>query len=146
MGIKDKLQKLKPISQIFKQSPREVQQKVEAAGNNAAQAASYVAGNKTEAIQAITNGIVDTTKGSVTAHSGKRLGNSVLKDVKDYTKGDVLCTVLCAVSGTCEVIAGVIIWVPVSGKIVCVSGLKAISYGCMSIRDLCNAEPGNPLC
>ena len=144
MGIKDTFQKLKPISQIFKQSPREVQQQVEAVGNNAAQAA--VAGNQTEAIQAITNGIVDTTKGSVTAHSGKRVGNSGFKGVKDYAKGDVLCTGLCAVSGTCEVISGVIVWVPVPGKIACVSALKAVSYGCMTIRDLCNADPNNPLC
>jgi hypothetical protein len=89
---------------------------------------------------------VDSTKGAVTTHSGARVGTSVFKGAKDYARGDVLCTGLCATSGFCETAAGIIIWIPVPGKICAVSTLKGISYGCMRIRDLCAAEPGNPLC
>jgi hypothetical protein len=127
---------------IFSMTPRQVQQIVEKTG----QEASYIAGNKTEAIQALTNGIIDSTKGAVTTHSGARVGASVFKGAKDYARGDVLCTGLCATSGICETAAGIIIWIPIPGKICAVSTLKGISYGCMRIRDLCAAEPGNPLC
>lgn len=127
---------------IFSMTPREVQLAVLKTGEEA----SYIAGNKTEAIQTITNGIMDTTKGAVTTHSGTRVGTSIFKGAKDYTRGDVLCTGLCAASGICETAAGIIIWIPIPGKICAVSTLKGVSYGCMRIRDLCAADPGNPLC
>jgi len=128
---------------IFTMTPREVQEAVEQTG----QAASSVDGNKTESIQALTNGVVDTSRGALTTHSGSRLGTSVFKGAKDYTWGDMLCTGLCAASGVCETAAGIIVWVPLpSGKICTVSILKGISYGCMKIRDLCAADPTNPLC
>ena len=134
---------------IFSMTPREVQELVEKTG----QEASYLAGNKTEAIQALTNGaidlkngVIDSTKGVVTAHSGSKVGTSIFKAAKDYAKGDVLCTGLCAASGICETAAGIIVWTPIPGKICVVSGLKGVSYCCMRIRDLCAAEPGNPLC
>ena len=127
---------------IFSMTPREVQEIVARTG----QEASYIAGNKTEAIQALTTGIIESTKGAVTTHSGARVGRSVFKGVKDYLKGDFLCTGLCATSGICETAAGIIIWIPIPGKICAISTLKGISYGCMTIRDLCAGEPGNPLC
>jgi hypothetical protein len=129
-------------SNIFSISPREVQEAVETTG----QAASYIAGNKTEAVQALTNGIVDSTKGLFTTHSGARIGKSLFKGATDYARGDVLCTGLCATSGICETAAVVIIWIPIPGKICAASVLKGLSYTSMSIRDLCAAEPGNPLC
>lgn len=127
---------------IFSMTPREVQQAVLKTGEEA----SYIAGNKTEAIQTITNGVMDTTKGAVTTHSGTRVGTSIFKGAKDYARGDVLCTGLCAASGICETAAGIIVWIPIPGKICAVSTLKGVSYGCMRIRDLCAADPGNPLC
>lgn len=127
---------------VFSMTPREVQQAVLKTGEEA----SYIAGNKTEAIQNISNGIMDTTKGAVTTHSGTRVGASIFKGAKDYTRGDVLCTGLCATSGICETAAGIIVWIPIPGKICAVSTLKGVSYGCMKIRDLCASDPGNPLC
>jgi hypothetical protein len=127
---------------LFSITPREVQTMVEKTG----QAASYVAGNQTEAIQVLTNGIVDTSKGIVTTHSGTRAGVSIFKGVKDYFRGDLICTGLCSNSLICETTAGIIIWMPIPGKICAVSGLKGVSYGCMKIRDMCAAEPNNPLC
>lgn len=127
---------------IFLMSPREVQQAVLKTGEEA----SYIASTKTEAIQALTNGLIDTTRGAVTTHSGARVGESIFKGAKDYTRGDVICTGVCAASGICETSAGVIVWIPIPGKICALSTLKAVSYGCMRIRDLCAGDPGNPLC
>jgi hypothetical protein len=126
-------------SNIFSMSPRDVQQAVLKTGEEA----SYIAGNQTEAIQSMANGITDATKGAVTTHSGRRVGTSIFKGAKDHARGDVLCTGLCVTSGICETAAGVIVWVPIPGKICAVSALKGISYDCMRIRDLCAAEPGN---
>lgn len=123
-------------------SPREVQQAVLKTGEEA----SYIASNKTKAIQTITNRIMDTTKGAVTTHSETRVGTSIFKGVKDYTRGDILCTGLCAASGICETTAGIIVWIPFPSKICAVSTLKSVSYGCMKIHDLCAADPVNPLC
>ena len=60
---------------IFLMSPREVQQAVLKTGEEA----SYIASTKTEAIQALTNGLIDTTRGAVTTHSGARVGKAFLK-------------------------------------------------------------------
>jgi hypothetical protein len=93
MGIWNKI---KSVTQIFQQTPREIQQEIAKKGAESAEAASYIVGNKTEAIQTITNGIFDTSKGAVTTHSGARIGNSVFKGAKDYARGDYVCTTLCA--------------------------------------------------
>ena len=100
-----KFSKIKPVTQIFKQTPREIQQEIAKKGANSAEAVSYIVGNKTEAIQTITNGVIDTSKGAVTTHSGARIGNSIFKGSKDYARGDYLCTTLCGVSGSCETAA-----------------------------------------
>ena len=129
-------------SNVFSMTPREVQEIVEKTGK----VASYVASNKTEAVQTLTNGIIDSTKGVITTHSGTRIGGRVFKDVKDYAKGDILCTGICTTFGICETATGVLIWIPVPDKICAVFALKGVSYGCMKIRDLCASEPGNLLC
>lgn len=134
-------------SNVFTMTPREVQETIKRTGSSAVEAASYVAGNKTEAIQALTNGVIDTSRGAVSAHSGQRAGVSIFKGAKDYARGDILCTGLCAVSTLCETTAGVIVWVPMpTGKLCTLSALKSVSYCCMKIRNLCAADPSNPLC
>lgn len=90
--------------------------------------------------------LIDTSKGAVTTHSGSKIGNSIFKGAKDYSQGDYVCTTLCAVSGCCETAAGVLVWVLIPGKIIVVSGLKGVSYGCMKVRDSCAMDPSNPLC
>lgn len=90
---------------VFSMTPREVQEAVLKSGEEA----SYIAGNKTEALQAITNGVIDTSKGAVTVDSGDKVSTSVFKGVKDYNRGDILCTGLCAASGVCETAAGIIV-------------------------------------
>jgi hypothetical protein len=128
---------------IFSMTPREVQQAVAEGGD----AASYIAGNTTEGFRAIFGFAADSTKGAITTHSGSRIGESAFKGAKDYARGDMMCTGLCAISGTCETAAGIIVWIPMpAGKVCAVSALKGISYGCMKVRNLCAAEPGNPLC
>lgn len=95
----------------------------------------------------MTNGVIDTSRGALTTHSGQRAGTSLFKGAKDYARRDYVCTGLCAASAVCEIASGVIVWIPMPvGKICTVSGLKGISYGCMKIRDLCVLDPSNPLC
>ena len=80
-------------------------------------------------------------------HSGRRLGTSIFKGSQDYARSDTVCTGLRAVSGACELASGIIGWVPMPvGKICILSSLKAASYACMIIRNLCAAEPDNPIC
>lgn len=129
------------ISNVFTMTPREVQELVEKSG----QAASYIAGNKTEAIQTITNGAVDISRGVFSAHSGQRAGTGLLKASKDYSRGDYLCTGLCGISVLCEAGSGIVIWIPVPGKACAAAILKGVSYACIRIRDLCAADPTNPL-
>jgi hypothetical protein len=74
-------------------------------------------------------------------NSGSRIGDSVFKGAKDYVRGDVMCTGLCATSGVCETAVAIIVWIPMPvGKFFTVSVLKGISYGCMKVRDFCSAE------
>jgi hypothetical protein len=129
-------------TEIFSMSPREVQEIVE----NGGQAVSYIAGNKTEAIQALTQRIIDSCKGIVMVDSSGRVASGIFKGIKDYSKGDLICTSLCVTSCILESSAGVLVWASFPGKICVISSLKSVSYGCIKIRDLCAAEPNNPLC
>lgn len=108
-------------------------------GMKATEASAYFWGNITQSIQ-------DTSKGALTAHSGKRLATTGFKATKDFKRGDPVCGTLCTVSACCETASGVVVWLPFPGKICTLSGLKAVSIGCERIRDLCSAEPNNPLC
>ena len=80
--------------------------------------------------------------------SGKRIGSGIFKASKDFARGDVVCGGLCSVSAGCEVIAGVLVWCPIPGKIVTVSALKTTSIGCQRFWDvcLCVADASSPLC
>lgn len=136
---------------LFQMTPRQVQQAIEEQGLETADATvkgiSYFVGNKTEALQALTNGAVDSSKGVLTAQSGHRLGTSFYSGAKDYAKGDYVCTGLCAVSGACELTCAILVWIPLpTGKICALSGLKGVSYTCMKIRNLCAGDASNPLC
>jgi hypothetical protein len=122
--------------------PREIQEAIEKSG----QAASCIAGNKTETIQALTTAIMDSSKVLVSVHNGGQAGVSFFKGVKDYFKGDVLCTGLYYLSGVCETTARIILWIPIPGKICAVTVLKGASAFYMKMRDLCAIEPNNPLC
>ena len=108
-------------------------------GMKATEASAYFWGNATKAVQ-------DSSKGALTAHSGKRLATTGFKATKDFGRGDPLCGTLCTVSACCETASGIVVWIPFPGKICTLSGLKAISIGCERVRDLCAGDPGNPLC
>ena len=108
-------------------------------GKTATESAAYFWGN-------LTAGVQDATKGALTADSGCRAAVGTFKASKDFARGDLLCGSLCSISIGCEVISGVVVWCPIPGKIVTVSGLKAISMGCQKFRDLCAADPSSPLC
>ena len=94
----------------------------------------------------ITKGVQDTGKGALFVDSGKRAGTGIFKASKDFARGDAVCGGLCSVSVGCEVIASVLVWCPVPGKIFTVSALKATSVGCQKFRDLCAADSSSPLC
>ena len=59
-------------TQIFKQSPIGILEEIARKGAESAEAASYIVDNKTETIQRITNGAIDTAKGVATTHSVHR--------------------------------------------------------------------------
>ena len=108
-------------------------------GKTATESSAYFFGN-------ITKGIQDTTKGTLTVDSGRRVAVGTFKAGKDFAKGDVMCGTLCCVSIGCETISSILVWCPIPGKITFVSALKATSIGCQKFRDLCAADPSSPLC
>ena len=56
-------------------------------------------GNKTESIQTFTEGVSSLSKGGVSLHSGKKIGESAYKGVSDWSRGDLPCTIFCTISG-----------------------------------------------
>lgn len=108
-------------------------------GKTATESTAFFWGN-------ITQGVQDSTKGALTADSGRRAGIGVFKASKDFARGDALCGTLCCISTGCETVSGILVWCPIPGKIVTVSILKATSLGCLKFRDLCAADPCSPLC
>ena len=99
----------------------------------ATEASAFFWENPTKAVQYF-------TKSDLTAHSGKRLATT------GFGRGDPVCGILCTVSACCETASTVVVRIPFSGKICTLSGLKAILISCEGVRDLCSAEPSNPLC
>lgn len=79
-------------------------------GYSATEAAAYSWGN-------ITQGIVNTGKGVLTAQCGNRVGSGTFKAVKDFGKGDVVCGTLCSISIGCEAICATITNATGNGKI-----------------------------
>jgi hypothetical protein len=59
--------------------------------------------------------------------------------VKDYSKGDILCTGLSAILGVFETTAAILLWLPIPGKICTVLSLKGVSYMRIKTYDLCAA-------
>lgn len=108
-------------------------------GKSATEGAAFFWGN-------ITQGVVDSTKGGVMVDSGRRIGIGTFKAGTYFSRGDTVCGTLCCVSIGCESLCSILIWCPVPGKIITVSALKATSVGCQKFRDLCAANPSNPLC
>ena len=96
----------------------------------------------------ITKTVQDSSKGALTLDSGRRVGVGTFKASKDFARGDRICGSLCCVSIACEAVSGVLIWcpIPIPGKIVTVSALKATSIGCQKFRDLCAGDLSSPLC
>ena len=78
----------------------------------------------------IEQGIQDTSKGALTMDSGKRAGTGIFKASKDFAHGDAICGGLCSISAGCEVIASILVWCPIPGKITTVAVLKCTSIGC----------------
>jgi hypothetical protein len=70
-------------------------------GMQATEAFAYFWGNATKAVQ-------DSSKGALTAHSGKRIATASFKDIQDFSRGDSVCATLCTVSACCETVSGVI--------------------------------------
>ena len=94
----------------------------------------------------LTQGIQDCTKGALMIDSGKRASVGTFKASKDFFRGDTVCGSLCCVSIGCEAASSILVWLPIPGKIVTVSALKATSVGCQKFRDLCAGDPSSPLC
>lgn len=139
MGIKKRIKKISSTALQALPNGDAVRDTILKQGMKATEASAYFWGNATKAVQ-------DSSKGVLTAHSGKRIATTGFKATKDFSRGDPICGTLCTVSACCETASGVIVWIPFPGKICTLSGLKAISIGCERIRDLCSAEPSNPMC
>lgn len=139
MGITKRIKKLSSTALQAIPNGASIRDTILKQGMKATEASAYFWGNATQAIQ-------DASKGTLTAHSTKRLGTTGFKAAKDFGQGDPICGTLCTVSACCETASGIVVWIPFPGKICTLSGLKAISIGCERVRDLCAAEPGNPLC
>ena len=108
-------------------------------GQSTTEGAAFFFGNMTKTVQ-------DTGKAGVLVDSGKRAGSGIFKATTDFARGDSLCGTLCSVSVGCEVTAGILVWIPIPGKIAAVAVLKSTSVGCQKFRDLCAIDPSSPLC
>lgn len=139
MGIKMRIKKLSSTALQAIPNGDAVRDTIMKQGMEATEASAYFLGNAAKAVQ-------DSSKGALTAHSGKRLATTGFKATKDFGRGDPVCGTLCTVSACCETASGIVVWIPFPGKICTLSGLKAISICCESVRDLCAAEPNNPVC
>lgn len=115
------------------------------AGKKALEESAYGAGNNTDEIikiaKRLEKGIDLGTKLGLGGESIGSLGRIGFKATTDIKRGDVVCTGLCAVSGTCETIAlgcTLIKFIPYRGDVYVYA--KLISIGCMSYRNLCSGE------
>ena len=108
-------------------------------GKSATEATAYFWGNLTQSVQ-------DATKAGSTIDSGRRVGIVTFKASTDFGRGDTLCGTLCCVSIGCEAASTVLVWIPIPGKIIAVSSLKAVSVGCLKFRDMCALDNSSPLC
>nr|AZJ16662.1 hypothetical protein [Seminavis robusta] len=139
MGIKKRIKRISSTALQVIPNGDGVRDTILNQGMKATEASAYFWGNATKAVQ-------DSSKGALTAHSGKRIATTSFKAATDFGRGDPVCGTLCTISACCETASGVIVWIPFPGKICTLSGLKAISIGCERVRDLCAREPNNPMC
>jgi hypothetical protein len=115
------------------------------AGIKAAEESAYAAGNNTDKLiklsESLGNVVDRSTQLVGGTESAAALGKIAFKTTKDIARGDTLCTGLCIVSGTCEVIAlccSTIKVIPFRGRIYV--GAKIVSKGCISFRNACVGE------
>lgn len=107
--------------------------------------AAYAAGNSTEKVAETASIVKDAADGGIALFGGGEastsLGKIMFKAGKDVARGDATCTGLCCVSATCESVAilcSTVKVIPFRGRIYV--GVKIISKGCMTYRNLCAGE------
>ena len=115
-------------TKLFKQRSFEIQEEIAISKANVTEGISYIVGNQTEAIQVLTEGAVETAKGTLTVDSCGKIVSSAFKGPKD-SRGDLICIGLCLTSRSCELLAEILVWTPIAIEITVVSGLKDESYG-----------------
>ena len=132
-------------SELYGTPGENVRDAIIQAGLKAAQESGYAAGNTTERlvnIAAKTGTVVDrATELGFGSESAAALARVSFKATKDIVRGDVVCTGLCLVSGTCEAVAlccSTIKVIPGRGRIYV--GAKIISKGCITFRNACVGE------
>lgn len=110
-----------------------------------AEESAYAAGNLTEKYANIASSAETVVnRGTELAggiESARSLGKIAFKNTKDIARGDTVCTGLCLISGTCEIIAlgcSTIKIIPFRGRVYVV--VKIVSAGCMTYRNLCVGE------
>lgn len=143
-NIKNQLRKRQKLE--LKGTPGEnVRDAIIKAGIKAAEESGYAAGNPTEKFVEFASSIGTTVdRGTELIGGGESataLGKIAFKTTKDIARGDVVCTGLCLISGTCETIAlgcSTIKIIPFRGRVyVCA---KIVSKGCMAYRNLCAGD------
>lgn len=138
---------LKYSKAIFTQTPEQIRDEIIEKGYGATEATAYIIGNKTQALQYVVEGAETLSKGTISLHSGRKVGESAFKTVSDASRGDYVCAGFCTAAGCLECIAGVYIWIPgapYKGQIV--TGLKAGSQGLLKFRDMCASAGPNSFC
>ena len=71
-------------------------------------------------------------KGLVTANSKSKLGSSTFKfkGIRDYARGNRICTKFCLASGLFETATGGMVFIPIPGKILIGFALKGVLFLC----------------
>jgi hypothetical protein len=122
-----------------------IRDQIISAGIKTAQEAGYAAGNSTERLVQVASeigkGIDFGTKLGAGGEAASSLGRITFKAGRDLARGDGVCTGLCTISATCEIIAlgcSTIKIIPYRGTIYIYA--KIVSKGCMSYRNLCAGE------
>jgi hypothetical protein len=70
-------------SRLFSQTPEQIRDDIIKQGHSTIEAVACIVGNKTESVQAVTEGAVQLSKGGVSMHSGKKVGESAFKGYTD---------------------------------------------------------------
>lgn len=89
-----------------------------------------------------TSRVTGIFRGVGTVECGSSLGKNAFKAVEDFVDKDKLCTGLCLLSCSCELVGIVVTRIPFPGSGNVYVCTKALSYGCMGFRDKCRAARG----